>query len=121
MANKRQSRNRKKTTKSLRIRKGDQVIVIAGEGKSSSPRKVLSVLPSQNKVVVEGVNVMKDSQPKQGMGGNTSGQDFVEKPYPIHISNVMLVDPQSSQATRIRINREDNGVRRIAVKSGQEI
>jgi len=113
----------KVAVKPLRIRQGDQVLVIAGEGKSSSPRKVLSVLPREGKVLVEGINVMKDSQPKRNAGGdNINSQDFIEKPCPIHASNVMLVDPQSSKATRVKIARTaDGNARRIAVKSGQEI
>jgi len=113
----------KVAAKPLRIRQGDQVLVIAGEGKSNSPRKVLSVLPREGKVVVEGINVVKDSQPKRNAGGdNINAQDFIEKPCPIHASNVMLVDPQSSKATRVKIARAaDGNARRIAVKSGQEI
>jgi large subunit ribosomal protein L24 len=115
--------NAKVRRKPLHIRRGDQVLVIAGEGKSSTPRKVLSVLPNAGKVVVEGVNVMKDSQPKRGNGGeNINSQDYIEKPCPIHASNVMLVDPQSSKPTRIKIVRKkDSASRRVAVKSGEEI
>lgn len=113
----------KQAVKPLRIRKGDQVLVIAGEGKSNSPRKVLSVLPREGKVVVEGINVVKDSQPKRNAGGdNINSQDFIEKPCPIHASNVMLVDPKTSKATRVKVTRTAEGnLQRISVKSGQEI
>lgn len=109
--------------KPLHIRRGDQVLVIAGEGKSKTPRKVLSVLPRTGKVLVEGVNVMKDSQQKRNGGGdNINSQDYVEKPYPIHASNVMLIDPQTSKPTRIKIvRRAGSASKRVAAKSGQEI
>jgi len=113
----------KSPVKALHVRSGDQVFVISGEGKSNTPRKVLSTLPREGKVIVEGVNVMKDSQPKRGAGGdNINSQDFIEKPCPIHASNVMLVDPQSSKPTRVKVVRHKDGVsRRVAVKSGEEI
>lgn len=113
----------KSPVQALHVRSGDQVFVIAGEGKSNTPRKVLSVLPREGKVIVEGVNVMKDSQPKRGQGGdNINSQDFIEKPCPIHASNVMLVDPQSSKPTRVKVVRSNDGPsRRVAVKSGEEI
>lgn len=113
----------RKQVKPLGIRSGDQVLVIAGEGKSNTPRKVLSVLPRTGKVLVEGVNVMKDSQKKQNANGdNINTQDFIEKPCPIHASNVMLMDPKTSTPTRIKIVREaGTAPRRIAAKSGQEI
>ena len=114
---------RKAMVKGLHVRSGDQVFVISGEGKSNTPRKVLSVLPRDGKVIVEGVNVMKDSQPKRGTGGdNINAQDFIEKPCPIDASNVMLVDPQTSKPTRVKVVRQKDGVpRRVAVKSGEEI
>lgn len=111
--------------KPLRIRTGDDVIVISGEGKSSSPRKVLSVLPKERKVIVEGVNVMKDRQKQQRGQQRASGineQNMVEKPFPIHASKVMLVDPKSKKPTRVRINTTAEGTRtRVASKSGEEI
>lgn len=105
----------------LAIRKDDMVIVLSGEGRSKTPRKVLSVLPYEGKVVVEGVNVIKDSQkPNQQQGG--SDQNFVEKPYPIHASKVALVDPKSGKPTRVRSEvGKDGKKQRIAVKSGQAI
>jgi large subunit ribosomal protein L24 len=113
----------KSPVKSLRVRSGDKVLVIAGEGKSNTPRKVLSVLPRSGKVLVEGVNVMKDSQAKRGNGGdNINSQDYIEKPCPIDASNVMLVDPQSSKPTRVKVVRQKGSAsRRVAVKSGDEI
>lgn len=105
----------------LVIRKDDTVIVLSGEGRSKTPRKVLSVLPSEGKVVVEGVNVHKDSQKSSQQQGG-SEENFVEKPYPIHASKVALVDPKSGQPTRVRFEvGKDGKKQRIAVKSGQAI
>lgn len=108
----------------LAIRKDDMVIVLSGEGRSKTPRKVLNVLPYEGKVVVEGVNVMKDSQKANQQGGRAAGseENFVEKPYPIHASKVALVDPKSGKQTRVRFETGKDGKKqRIAVKSGQAI
>ena len=109
----------------LAIRTGDMVLVLSGEGRSKTPRKVLSVLPREGKVVIEGVNVMKDSQKANQQGGRQAGineENFVEKPYPIHASKVALIDPKSGERTRVRLQTDKDGKKqRIAVKSGQAI
>lgn len=113
-----------KGPRSLHIRTGDAVLIIAGEGRSKVPHKVLSVLPRQGKVIVEGVNVMKDSQKNKQQGGRQADinqQNFIEKPYPVDVSNVALVDPASGKRTRVRLQKSDGAVKRIAVKSGQAI
>lgn len=110
--------------KPLRIKTGDMVLVIAGEGRSKTPRQVLGVLPRENKVLVEGVNVMKD-HPRQSRGGRQSGinqQGIVEKPCPIARANVALIDPQSKKPTRIRMKEQGEGRRaRVAVRSGETL
>lgn len=108
----------------LAIRKDDMVIVLSGEGRSKTPRKVLSVLPSERKVVVEGVNLIKDSQKANQQGGGQAGseENFVEKAYPIHASKVALIDPKSGEQTRVRYETGKDGKKqRVAVKSGQAI
>jgi len=109
----------------LAIRTGDMVLVLSGEGRSKTPRKVLSVLPREGKVIVEGVNVMKDSQKQNQQGGRQAGaseENFVEKPFPIHASKVALVDPKSGERTRVRFEvGKDGKKQRVAVKSGQAI
>lgn len=112
--------------RSLHIRTGDTVIVISGGGRSKQPRTVLGVLPRQGKVIVEGVNVMKDSQSqKNKQGGRQAGineQNYVEKPFPIDVSNVALVDPKSGKPTRVKFRKSSDGkLERVAVKSGQTI
>ena len=100
----------------MKLKKGDKVIVIAGKAKGQSGA-VVRVLTSDNLVVLDGINLVK--RHRKPSAQNRQGQ-IVDKPMPIHASNVMLVDPKSGKPTRIRISRDKNGVRqRIAVKSGE--
>lgn len=101
-----------------RVKKDDTVVVIAGKNKGTKGR-VLAVYPKDDKVLVEGVNVVtKHLKPSQTnpQGGR------VRKEAPIHISNVMLADPQTGEPTRVRIKQLESGARvRIAVKSGEQL
>lgn len=101
-----------------RVKQGDSVVVIAGKEKGSRGR-VLRVNPGADKVVVEGINVRtKHVKPTQAnpQGGR------IKKEAPVHISNVMLADPQTGEPTRVRIKTLETGQRvRVAVKSGEQI
>ncbi|MBK6918146.1 MAG: 50S ribosomal protein L24 [Deltaproteobacteria bacterium] len=101
-----------------RVRQGDTVVVIAGKQKGTSGR-VLKVLPADDGVVVEGINVRtKHVKPTQQnpQGGR------IKREYPIHLSNVMLADPKTGEPTRVRISTLTDGRRvRVAVKSGEQI
>ena len=115
-----------KRRKPLHVRVGDDVIVISGEGRGKTPRKVLAVLPQEGKVIVEGVNIMKDRQKnRQQTNTRASGinqQGIVEKAFPIDASNVALVDPTSKKPTRLRTKVQADGRRvRVAAKSGETI
>lgn len=102
----------------LNIRKGDTVKVIAGDSKGQQG-KVLSVSLAKKRVIVEGLNlVSKHTKPN---ATNTEG-GIVKMEAPIHISNVMLIDPKSGKATRVgrKANAEGKLVR-VAKKSGEEI
>ena len=104
--------------KKFHIKKGDLVFVNAGEDKGKQG-KVLEVLVSKERAIVEGVNIMsKHTKPnaKNPQGG------IVKKEAPIHISNLMLVDPSSGKATRIgrKVNEKGKLVR-YSKKSGEEI
>ncbi|HEY8387319.1 MAG TPA: 50S ribosomal protein L24 [Parasegetibacter sp.] len=101
------------------IKKGDSVVVIAGDDKDrKKPRKVLEVYPDEAKVLVEGVNIItKHTKPS---AQNTKG-GIVKKEAPISISNVMLWDPKSSSGTRVKRSRENGKLVRIAKKSGEVI
>ena len=107
----------------LHIKKGDMVLVIAGKDNykikgNKTPHKVLKVLVKEQRAIVEGVNmVSKSTKPsaKNPQGG------IIKQEAPIHISNLMLVDPKSGDPTRVAIKHEGKNVVRIAKKSGEEI
>ncbi|MCB8922593.1 MAG: 50S ribosomal protein L24 [Ardenticatenaceae bacterium] len=104
----------------MRIKENDQVVVISGNDKGLRG-KVLRVLPKKNRVVVAGVNVVKKHQrpkPTGGRGGQTQG-GIIEFEAAIDVSNVMLVDPETDEPTRIGVRRTEDGRRiRYAKKSG---
>ena len=99
------------------IRKGDNVVVIAGDDKDrTQPRKVLSVSPTKGRVLIEGVNlVTKHLKPN---AQNPQG-GIVKEEAPINISNVMLWDAKSKAPARIKRERTDSGFVRISKKSGE--
>lgn len=96
--------------KKLKIRKGDEVLVIAGKDRSTKghPRRgrVITVMPDKESLIVDGINVMKRAvraSQKVRQGG------IVESPGPIHVSNVMLVCPSCDAPTRVSIRRREDG------------
>jgi large subunit ribosomal protein L24 len=101
-----------------KIMKGDRVRVIRGNYRDMEG-SVLEVLPDQDRVRVEGVNVRKrHTRPSQAdpEGG------IISMVAPIHISNVMLIDPATEEASRVRMRLEEDGTKeRISVKSGNPI
>ena len=108
---------------SLKIRRDDTVEVISGKDKGKTG-KVLRVEPKKGRVYVEGLNMHKrhvrprsirDAQRAEQVGG------VIDQEGPIHISNVMLVDPNSNSPTRVGIRREGGERKRIGKKSGEEI
>jgi large subunit ribosomal protein L24 len=98
----------------MRIKSGDNVIVISGKDKGRTG-KVIRSLPRENKVIVEGVNIKKKHQ--QARRGGQKGQ-IIDKALPIHVSNVMLVDPKTGKRTRVGVEVEGGSKRRVAKKSG---
>lgn len=101
----------------MKIKKNDNVIVIAGKDKGTKG-KVLKVFPNLNKVVVEGVNIAKKHIKKSQ--GNKSGQ-IIEKSMPIDVSNVSILDPKTKKPTRIGYVIEEGKKVRISKSSGQKI
>ena len=100
----------------LKIKKGDNVKVLAGTSKGEVGR-IVRVIPKMNRVVVEGVNMIKKHQ--KPSAANPQG-GIVEMEAPIHISNVALVDPSTNETTRVGRKVDDNGnVVRYAKKSGE--
>ena len=104
--------------KKLHIKKGDTVYVNTGEYRGQQGR-VLEVYPDSQRALVEGVNmVSKHTRPNND---NPQG-GIIKKEAPVHISNLMLVDPSSGGPTRIGRKLDDNNkLVRYAKKSGEEI
>jgi large subunit ribosomal protein L24 len=107
----------------LKIRRDDTVQVISGKDKGKTG-KVLRVDPKHSRVYVEGLNIHKrhirprsvrDVQRAEQVGG------VIEQEGPIHISNVMLVDPNTNKPTRVGIKRDGGERKRVGKKSGQDI
>ena len=116
---KQENKGPKRFSPKLHVKKGDKVIVIAGSYKDRSKvREVLEVFPEKNRVIVEDVNIVKKhTKPSQDNPGGIK-----EVPAPIHISNVMLVDPKSGAPKRIGRKRDDSGkMVRYSKKSGEII
>jgi large subunit ribosomal protein L24 len=106
-----------------KIRKDDNVKVISGKDRGKTGR-VLRVDRARQRVYVEGVNVQKrhtrprtlrDTQRAQELGG------IVEAEGPVHVSNVMLLDPKSGVPTRVSVKRDGGRRARVAKKSGAEL
>ena len=108
--------------RSLKIHSGDQVKVIAGKDRGKTG-KVMRVEPTKERVYVEGLNMVKrhmkpqqvrDTNREQTVGGVISSEG------PIHVSNVMLIDPKGGEPTRVRIERENGKPLRVAKRTGTE-
>lgn len=102
----------------LHVKKDDTVIVITGKDKGKKGR-IIAAYPRENRVLVEGVNmVKKHSKPSQQ---NPQG-GILDQEAPIHVSNVMLVDPKTNKPTRVGYKVLENGQKvRVAKKSGEVI
>src|SRR4029453_18822743 len=108
---------------SLKIRRDDEVVVISGKDRGKTGR-VLRVDPKKSKVFVEGLNIVKRHQRPQQVPNAQRAETVaggIEKEGPIHISNVMLVDPKDKKPTRIGIAREDGQRMRVAKRSQSKL
>jgi large subunit ribosomal protein L24 len=104
--------------KKLHIKKGDTVLVITGNDKGRKGR-VLEVIRKTNRAIVEGVNVIK-KHTKPNAESPQGG--IIEKEAPVHISNLMLVEPKTGEPTRVGRKLNDDGkLVRISTKTGEEI
>ncbi|MCR8969702.1 50S ribosomal protein L24 [Facklamia sp. 7083-14-GEN3] len=100
----------------MRIKTGDKVLVISGKDKGKQGTVIKSI-PSEDKVVVEGINIAKKHRkPTQTQTGGIE-----EFPAAIHVSNVKLVDPETGEATRVGYRFEDGKKVRFAKKSDKTI
>lgn len=98
----------------MKIRKDDNVIVITGKDKGKTG-KVVKSFPKEQKVIVSGVNIRKAHERARKSG--QKGQ-IVDKTMPIHISNVMIVDPKTNKGSRVALKVESGKKTRISKKSG---
>ena len=100
----------------LKIKKGDQVVVLSGDDKGKTGEVVKS-MPKEGKVVVQGVNLVKrHTKPSQTTPGG-----IVTKEAPINVSNVAIVDPKSGIASKIGYKEVNGNKVRVARKSGEVI
>ena len=102
----------------LKIRRDDQVLVISGKDRGKTGR-VVEVDPKKERVYVEGLNIVKRHQ--RPRPGSTDPGGVIEKPGPIHISNVMLIDPTDNKPTKVAVVREDGKRFRVARRTGNRI
>jgi large subunit ribosomal protein L24 len=99
----------------MHVKKGDKVMVISGKDKGKTG-VILEAYPKQSRVLVEGVNVVKKhSKPSQA---NPQG-GIISQEAPVHVSNVMPIDPKTGTPTRIGYSTVDGKKVRVAKKSGQ--
>ena len=100
----------------MKIKKGDQAIVITGRDKGKTG-EVLKSMPKDNKVLVQGINLVKRHQkPTQENAGGIQTKEA-----PIHVSNVALIDPKSGKATRVGFKIVNDQKVRVSKRSGEVI
>jgi large subunit ribosomal protein L24 len=99
----------------MKIRKDDNIIVISGKDRGKTG-KVLKAMPKENKVIIAGVNLSKRHERPRKSG--SKGQ-IIDKPMPVHVSNVMIVDPKDGKRTRVGVKVEANKKKvRVTKNSG---
>jgi large subunit ribosomal protein L24 len=109
--------------RSLKIHSGDQVKVIAGKDRGKTGR-VMRVEPAKERLYIEGLNMVKRHMKPQQVRDTNRGQTIggvISREGPIHVSNVMLIDPKGGEPTRVRIERENGRPLRVAKRTGTRI
>ena len=108
--------------RSRKVRREDMVKVISGKDRGKTGR-VLRVDLKKDKVYVEGLNIQKRHQRPRTIQGMQTGQGggVIEREGPIHVSNVMLLDPTSNEPTRVGVRREGGSRVRVSRRSGEAI
>jgi large subunit ribosomal protein L24 len=101
----------------MKIKKGDNIKVIAGKDKGKTGT-VKEAFPKKDMVLVEGVNVLTKHEKARRRG--SKGQ-VVQKAFPIHVSNVMIVDPKTGKPSRVGKKKVGDKMTRVAKKSGQSL
>jgi large subunit ribosomal protein L24 len=107
------------------VRKGDEVLVIAGRSLGTRGR-VVSVDPQRERAVVEGVNLVTKHQRAQGQGRTPEASarqqgGRIQRPAPIHLSNLMVIDPSNNQPTRVAHKVVDGKSVRVSKSTGAEL
>ena len=103
----------------VKIKRGDIVEVISGREADKGKRgEVIRVLPEEQRVVVQGVNIRKKHQRQMQTAGRTMSPGIIEFEAPVHISNVMLVCPKCDEPTRVGIQREAGEAQRVCKNCG---
>jgi large subunit ribosomal protein L24 len=110
-------------TKTMRVRTDDNVIVIGGKDRGKRGR-VIRTDPKKGYVYVEGLNIVKRHQRPRSVkdaqrGGEVGG--IIEKEGPIHISNVMVLDPEDNKPTRVKVDRAGGKRKRVATRTGRDL
>jgi large subunit ribosomal protein L24 len=110
--------------KAMKIRKDDHVVITSGKDKGKTGR-VLRTEPRRQRVYVEGLNIVKRHQRPRSVKDVQKGAQaggIIEKEAPIHVSDVMLLDPSDNKPTRVGVRRtEDGGRQRYAKRTGNAI
>ena len=101
----------------VHVKKGDRVYVLTGEERGKSG-KILRVLPKKNRVIIDGINMMKKHT--RPTPTNTQG-GIIESPAPMDASNVMLVCPRCDEPSRVKRQRDASGVVRVCKNCNQPI
>jgi large subunit ribosomal protein L24 len=106
----------------MKIKKGDHVVVLAGKDKGATG-EVIAAFPARDKVVVEGVNMIKKNKKVTNPGGRNANEGgIVTQEAPIHVSNVALVDPDTKRPARVGYKLNEDGTKvRVLRPSGKEV
>jgi large subunit ribosomal protein L24 len=108
---------------SMKIRKNDTVVVIGGKDRGKTGR-VLRTEPAKRRVYVEGLNIVKRHQRPRSVKDTQRSAEaggIIEKEGPIHVSNVMLIDPTDSKPTRVGVRATDGKRERYSKRTGAAI
>jgi large subunit ribosomal protein L24 len=108
-----------KKPRTHKIRRDDEVVVISGKARGKTG-KVLRVDPKNDRVYVEGLNIVTRHM-RPSATNPTAVAGIIEKEGPIHISNVMLIDPKDKKRTRVGVSREDGVRSRVSRRSGTKL
>jgi large subunit ribosomal protein L24 len=109
--------------KRMRVRRDDDVIVIGGKDRGKRGR-VIRTDPKKGYVYVEGLNMVKRHQRPRSVKDAQKGAEvggIIEKEGPIHVSNVMVLDPEDNKPTRVRVERDAGKRKRIAARTGRDL